>query len=1164
MKEKTDIESYVRPFFSWIAAVVFVFAILPFQGQAQTRRPIVPVVVKKYADPVLSPGALDNPNAWDVTLQVETGNATPEKADIVLVLDASASMEKENRLYYAKVAAKAFIKKMLPDGVNTENVRVALVTFYEEVQVLSNFTKDASRLESLIDRQIRLGNSTNIQGAVHQARRLLENSSASQKHIVLLSDGEANVQYPLARKDPRLFTSIGGDDELVNLIPDKRWGVPHLFSRSGLRESDYNYGGSLHKIPPESQVYDEPPGWVDKDYWGGEKTIYCFFPSNAAVDEAEFAKNNGVTMHSIGLDTGEDTIASETLLRMATSASHYHFAHPVSLITIFDNIAQAIRSGVLEGKVQDIVAPGFIIEQGGYTTGKIEVSQGTVSYNSRDREISWNLGEMGKFARATLTYRVYAHLEDIQNGKGRINTIPGSVPDEGGFDTNMSASLDFTNSNGEKHQRKEFPRPAVKLSYGNIKRHYVLVNEQGKPIKLDGSVVGSLKDAEALQDEDFFLPSGREHIAPKWIKMNKSIADPNNQKFTVTPSQKIIEYKGETYRLVEGSVSGSTPDGGEVGISWKSPIGNAYFAYVRVKNYWIGGTPGNVNAWNVPTNWTNGRIPSDEEDVEFATAENNNGNPAKADLHLDNMSQGGTGGRVIGDLINASDRDLVITQDNQLTIMGRVIDGNPSAGTIVVKSGKDKPSGTLKFAKPDENRDVDAVVEFYSRAYDCKNCGMYRRSWQYFGIPVQALATFPSSDVPGEETVNQWVEQINGGKWQKAPYTPDIELKKFKGYEITNSSKSQPTDVYKMAGKLNVGDADVSLTRTVGVNYAGANLVGNSYTAAIHIKEALVFPSGVEKTVYLFNTGTRDQWRKLNGSTVSGYQGGQYLAVPVNTAGSGNLPDRIPSMQTFLVLQESGSNSTLNIKYDKLVKNTTVNDGNGNQIVLRSAEVSSSVATGMPTLAMDVLGCGYADRVQFFSKEGTTDGYDDGWDGHKITESEHVQLYAISGDGKERFAVSTVPSWESLTVGLDAPADGKYVAEFAVSGLPSDAELDLTDLTTDERVKVKNGSSYSFTAKRGDTGARFRISYSGAYLHSSSDPSTKIEVRVSGKGQMTISNGSSQACHVSVSDLNGKAMWQSEVSAGRTSVVKGMPTGIYVVRLQGSTFSQVRKMRIKD
>lgn len=1162
--KKIDIKSSVQPFFSWIAVVVFMFALLPFSGQAQTKRPVVPVVVKKNATPVSNPGTLDNPNAWDITLRVETGDAKPENVDIVLVMDRSGSMRDKNRLKYAKEAAEYFIGKMLPDGTNTENVRVALVTFSDDAHVESDFTKDADKLKKKI-RKITARGATYTQAGVHKARELLKKSSAPQKHIVFLADGEANIQYELVGENPYHFVPPGGGDPLVDLIPSWGWGSDYrdyYYARGDLQESDYNYGKKV-----ETDTGDPTP---TKRWFSDHYHKYYIFPCNAAVNEAKFAKDKGIVFHSIGLDTGHNTVASETLRLMATTRDHYHFAYPVDLIDVFNDIAQTIRTGLTNGKVQDVMAPGFIIDKigdyGGIVTDKVEVSQGTVSYNSSSKTFSWDLGGMGKSDFATLTYRVFANVEDIQNDKGHINPFPGSVPDDGGFDTNLSASINYTNSNDEHNQKQDFPRPAVKLGYGYIKRHYVLVNEQGKPITLDGSVVGSLSNAEVLQTEDFFLPAGVGNIASKWIKMDKNIDDPSNQKFPVTPSKKIIEYKGETYQLVDGSESGSTPDGGKVGISWKKPIGHAYFAYVRVKNYWMGGTSGSENAWNVSSNWTNKKVPSAGEDVEFATVANNNGKPAKADLHLDDMPQNGTKGRVIGNLINASDKDLVITQNNQLTIKGKVTDGNPSAGTIVVKSGRNQPTGTLKFEKPGDNPNVDAVVEFYSKAYDCKTCGMYRRSWQYFGIPVQQVATFPSSDVPGDETINQWVEPFNGDKWKRAPYTPDTELKKFKGYEITNSSTSEPTGVYKMKGQLNVGDADVPLTRTSGVNYMGANLVGNSYTAAIDIKNAINFPSDVKRTVYLFNTGTRDQWRKLNGSTVQGYQGGQYLAVPVNTAGSGNLPDRIPSMQTFLVLQESGNSSTLKIIYDKLIKNTTVNDGDGHQIVLRSAEDGSGASTAgsMPTLAMDVLGCGYADRVLFFANERTTDGYDDGWDGYKIPEPGRVQLYAMNGETEERFAVSTVPAWTSLTIGFDAPVTGEYVAEFAIGGLPSDAELELMDLTGGSRVRIKNGSSYTFTAKRGDTGARFRLSYDGTY-QSAADPSSPIEVRASGRGRMTISNGSDQTCRVSVSDLSGKQIRREEVSARQKIVLSDLSSGMYVVRLQGAGgMGQVKKVKIKD
>ncbi|ERJ64798.1 hypothetical protein HMPREF1554_01955, partial [Porphyromonas gingivalis F0569] len=120
-------------------------------------------------------------------------------------------------------------------------------------------------------------------------------------------------------------------------------------------------------------------------------------------------------------------------------------------------------------------------------------------------------------------------------------------------------------------------------------------------------------------------------------------------------------------------------------------------------------------------------------------------------------------------------------------------------------------------------------------------CGMYRRSWQYFGIPVNESG-FPINDVGGNETVNQWVEPFNGDKWRPAPYAPDTELQKFKGYQITNDVQAQPTGVYSFKDTLCVCDAFLNLTRTSGVNYSGTNLIGNSYTGAIDIKQGIVFP----------------------------------------------------------------------------------------------------------------------------------------------------------------------------------------------------------------------------------------------------------------------------------------------------------------------------------
>lgn len=1145
----------------------------------------MPVDVDKYAIPVrpeqLKPG--ENPNAWDITLKITSGAVTVP-VDVVMVIDQSSSMRENGRITAAIKAGKEFVRKMLPKGTATEGVRVALVSYDHQIHFRSDFTKDADRLCAEIDKLTPIWG-THTQAGLKMAREIMKNSTATKKYIVLMSDGNATQQYKI--KDPKITDFMGktgdpkdptdivinggvvnpnsfvADDTSTSLKP-KYPTSDSKVSRPDLPETKYDYGNLLD--PMNFVVFDSTSGpmvYEPKFLW----PYYYYAPTNAAINEATFAKNEGYEIFTIGFDLNNWNLPIEALRRTATpdydENKHFIEATPQQLSAAFDNIAEIINKGVQRGAVVDLVAPGFLIkdiEDTGDVTDRVTVSQGTVKYNKDKRQLEWNTGAVLSSSEATLTYRVYTGEDDMDYENGVVNTVSQKGPDIGGFDTNNDARLRYTDSNGKPNQEKIFPRPTVKPGYGAIKRRYVLVDGNDNLIQNNGSTTTLLSQARQLKAEDYHLPTGGDHILPKWIKLNKSIDDPENQKFAIDPSTERIQVGDEYYQLVNRSISGTITKGTEIGIAWKRPIKTVYFAYVKVNNYWYGGTQNRENEWNVTSNWTDNRVPLPGKDVEFATAANNNGRPAVADLHLDNMSQNSTRGRVIGDLINASNKNLVITTGNQLIINGKVKDGNPTAGTIVVQSSKDAPTGTLKFTNPVDNANVEAVVEFYSKAYDCATCGMYRRSWQYFGIPVKE-ADFPVNDVAGDETVNQWVEPFKGDKWQKAPYTPDTKFQKFRGYEITNSSTTQPTDVYKFNGQLYVGDANVDLLYTPGVNYAGANLVGNSYTAAIDIKKALDIPLGTDKTVYLFNTGTRDQWRKLDGSTVFGYQAGRYLAVPQNTAGSGNLPDRVPSMQTFMLLKQGAGASALKIKYDKLVKNTTVNDGNGSQIVLRS---TGGVSAGtLPTLIIDVLGGGSADRLHIFANEGTTAGFDDGWDGRKMREAEIVQLYAIGSSTDERFAVSTLADWNNLAIGFDAPVDGKYVLEFALTSVPAGAQLVLHDQKTGKNILVENGASYTFQAKQGESSTRFLLSYSGSSL-SIMDESSSITVTSPRSGRALIDNGSGHDCTVFISNLQGELMRQVEVKAQQTVGVDNLSSGMYIIRLENAYVNDVRRLTIKD
>lgn len=575
-------------------------------------------------------------------------------------------------------------------------------------------------------------------------------------------------------------------------------------------------------------------------------------------------------------------------------------------------------------------------------------------------------------------------------------------------------------------------------------------------------------------------------------------------------------------------------------------------AQKKKENYWHGTVS---NEWNNPVNWTATDVPKKGEDIEFATDVNNgssgNGNglgTAIRDLHLDTD-------RVIGDLINNSNVDLLVTTGNQLTINGVVKDDNPNKGTIVVKTSTNKPTGTLLFSNPSDNQHVNATVEFYNKAYECATCGFYRKQWQYFGIPVQS-SDFPYLS-PQVETVNQWVEPyIYSNKWRPAPYTPDLTLKAFKGYEMTNSNDTEPTHIYSFPGILNVGDATVGVTKTANVDYSGMNLLSNSFTAAIPITSLAINLGSVvlkENTAYLFNMGTRDQWRKLNGGSAYGVAAGQYQAVPFNIAGQAGIPDRILSMHTFMLDVITPGNITL--KYDQLLKNEL----NASTVKpWKSAKLRSSTIQ-LPYIVMDVIGEESADRVWIFGKEGTTHGFDNGWDGRKMAESGIAQLY-VTGTDESQLQVATVPTMENVLLGFEADADGKYTLEFSLSEQLNTVEIHLQDLVTGTSQRLSDGGSYQFEAKKGDTAARFRLSQSGEFTVTGDE--ALIDIEPVGDGKVMIRNRSGNACTAFLSNDKGAVLQRVEVSAGGEEVLENMSAGVYVVRLQNATVNDARKVTV--
>lgn len=105
---------------------------------------------------------------------------------IVLVIDKSGSMREENRLLYAKEAAKAVAAQL------KENDLLGVLGFDIEPFVvipLSPMEKIRGAVASQIDR-LKAQGKTYLYPALVEARRQLERQSAGRKHVIVLSDGE--------------------------------------------------------------------------------------------------------------------------------------------------------------------------------------------------------------------------------------------------------------------------------------------------------------------------------------------------------------------------------------------------------------------------------------------------------------------------------------------------------------------------------------------------------------------------------------------------------------------------------------------------------------------------------------------------------------------------------------------------------------------------------------------------------------------------------------------------------------------------------------------------------------------------------------------------------------------------------------------------------------
>lgn len=555
-------------------------------------------------------------------------------------------------------------------------------------------------------------------------------------------------------------------------------------------------------------------------------------------------------------------------------------------------------------------------------------------------------------------------------------------------------------------------------------------------------------------------------------------------------------------------------------------------------NIWIGTT--SSADWNNPTNWQAGVVPPSGADINFATVPNN-------DLILD-------GDRTIGNLTNTSTNKLIIPAGRSLTVTNKVTTTN--ADQIYIQSSSSAPNGSLVFTQPTLNSAVQATVEMYSKASAATySAGKYSNyKWQYFGIPLNSILANPTLagsyiriwNETGTSSATHWVQLHN----------TDV-LTSFTGYEITQPVATKIV----FQGQLVTSDSNfgqLSYNTASDATFSGQHIFGNPYTAAIDItKLTTSFGSQMDKTVYLYNTGSFADWTNNSGISADGTSPGQYTSAPIIWAGTAGIPGQIPSMQGFLVKALSNSaDATFSIPYSSvIVKNTDLQ---------RAPSTQDSTTTDKVYLRITVNGSRFTDRMWIFSDPSCTRSYDNGWDGRKMLgASLSPQLYAIEDDGD--YQVNSVDNINETYLGFVRGEDTEYKFTFTNENIDKRfGNIYLIDFVENKVVDItKTGTEYSFQSDSTDTLVkRFKIV---SYLTNVPDTVYK-EVKVfSSKETIYVDNQTSSKGSVVLYNMSGVAVQKSNFDPNKiTPISTNLPSGIYIAKTVAGSILKSNQILINN
>lgn len=482
------------------------------------------------------------------------------------------------------------------------------------------------------------------------------------------------------------------------------------------------------------------------------------------------------------------------------------------------------------------------------------------------------------------------------------------------------------------------------------------------------------------------------------------------------------------------------------------PTGNVtYYAQFAMPEYVIfdnnnGAGDGN---WSTASNWQGGVLPTISQTARIYK-------PCTVDVTTAVAKEVliATGTSYTGHLTIAPTAGLRVAQK-----VRKAVDGNFGSPTTVGAAdltiqASSASQGALVLGTEDGT--AQATVQLYSKAYIDTH-----KHWQYMGVPFSnnpsALSLFSGG------YMYRWDEASAAG-WNSV--SSSTTLNAFAGYSLCQPAAK----TYEMTGTLCASSNRNLTVSHTSAGQSGANLFSNSWTAPIEIasfEDGDFSTAAIDKTIYLFNTGSLAEYTAIGGEANTGSSPGQFFAIPIHAAPYAvGLPTVIPPMQGFQVMTTATGGLTLN--YARL---TAPYDGSHLATEPLKAPKSEETPDVLRLTVYGQSGQSSSDRFYLLKHSACTEEFDNGWDGKKILGSDVVSLYSLSPDGN--MAVDSRGEMLGTDIVFCAGTDTHYTIEMYYTGSQT---LYLFDRVEGVCVPIISGTNYSFeAASNAAPSIRFRI-----------------------------------------------------------------------------------------